>query len=178
MVKKVNYNKHPVQITKGILGPGEEWSNFVANERISALLTSGSLSDGWGTLNVAALAAAQSIDVPDGAVAVIVGVDVQDSGASGAEAYIAFGYGGLIDLTNFPGRSEVVYCQGLDDRWIGRTVILPLTQANLVDYLAEATGGSTLDYRIKLLGWLIGGEDYTVPEHPYQNLACGFSVDQ
>jgi hypothetical protein len=178
MVKKTKFDHHPVEITKGFLGPGEEWGSIAVLEKISALLDSGSLSDGWGTLNISALAIAQSIDVPDGAIAVILGVEVQDSGASGAEAYIAFGYGGLIDLTNFPGRAEVVYCQGLDDRWIGKTVILPLTEANLVDYLAEATGSTTLDYRLKLIGWLIGGTDYTMPEHPYQNLHCAFAVDQ
>lgn len=176
-MKKHRFRRHPVQIDNGFLGPGEEWAGIVAVEEITSYLTSGSLSSGRSTLNIAELAADQSIDVPEGAIAAILGVDVQDSGASGAAAYLAVGYGGIADISNYPGRTQVVYCPVGDDRWAGRTLVVPLTEANLIDYLAEATGGSTLDYRVKLLGWVIGGTDYTMPEHPYQDLSCDLYVN-
>ncbi len=177
-MKKTVFDHHPVMITKGLLATGEDWAGQTMLEPIPALLTSGlvgsGLSDGMGTFLLVNLCVAESIDVPAGAAAVILEIDVQDSGAAGAEAYLAFGYGGYINLTDIPGRSFPVYCAPANDRWITRQIIVPITDDAILDYLAEATGANTLDYRIKLIGWIILGEAYTKPTSLKEDLSCGF----
>jgi len=177
-VKKTVFDHHPVMITEGLLASGEDWAGQAMLEVIPALLTSGAvgtgLSSGMGTFLLTNLCDTQDIDVPVGAAAVILEVDVQDSGAGATERYLAFGYGGYINMTDIPGRSFPVYCAPSNDRWISRQIIVPLTDDAILDYLAVTTGANSLDYRIKLIGWIILGEGYTKPSSLQEDLLCGF----
>ena len=173
-MKKTTFDHHPVMITKGLLASGEDWAGQIMLEIISPYLGNGSLSTGWGTLFLATLVDTAGIDIPEGAAAIILDVEVQDVDALNNPYSLTFGYGGLIDVTNFPGRAFPVYTSKRNDEWTSRLVVLPLTDDNIIDYLAAASGGTTLDYRLRLIGWLILGEDYTKPTSQYEDLACGF----
>ena len=145
-------------------------------EILDGLLGSGSLSTGWGTLLVEELVSTAGIDIPEGAAAIVLGVEVQD--AADGEYSLTFGYGGVVDVTNYPGRSFTIFTRPGADEWISRMFILPLTDDNIIDYLAASSAGTTLDYTLRLIGWIILGTDYSKPTSPQEDLLCGFSVQQ
>ena len=178
-MKKTIYKHHPVMFTEGLLATGEDWAGQTMLEVIPALLDSGSLGAGagdyWGTLYLEDLCNTQSIDVPVGAGAIILEVDVREADATANPYLIIFGYDGCVSLANFPGRSFPVYCAPLDDRWTTSRVIIPLIDAPaIIDYLVSTSGGSTFDYRIRLIGWVILGEAYVKPTGAREDLACAF----
>jgi hypothetical protein len=176
MVKTTKFDHHPVEIHKGLMTGEQDFAGQTMLEIIDALLASGSLTAGWGQFNLVELCNTAGIDIPEGAAAVIVDVKVRDDGSTAAEIILTFGYGGLIDATNFPGRSLPVYCGDVNDRWDGQICILPFDEDGVIDTLNNASGGNTLDYQIRLIGWLILGTDYTLPTSPQEDLACGFIV--
>jgi hypothetical protein len=181
MVKATNFDRHPVKITKGILSPEEEAVGTIQLEALDAVLASGSLSTGSGSLKLASLAATAGIDIPDGAAALIARVNARDSGANATnDAWIALGYKGIIDITTAKGAAALQIAESGrgSDFWQEGLMIIPLNQSKLVDYVCVATGSTTLDYQIKLVGWLIKGTAYTLPTHPQKNLKAVFSVKQ
>lgn len=181
-MKKTNFKHHPVQMGKGTLAHGEEWAGLVMLELVSEVLASDSLSQGEkdnrGTilLNDACAALTPAIDVPDGAGAVILSVASQDSGGSGAVTYFALGYGGIVDPTGHPGRTTILYNAKENDEWRERLMIIPLAEGNVIDIFSTPTGANTLDYVLKLVGWVILGTEYTKPDYPYEDLKAVFTI--
>jgi hypothetical protein len=179
MVKATNFDRHPVKITKGILSPEEEAVGTIQLEFLNAVFAAASLTTSSGSLKIASLAASAGIDIPDGAAALIARVNARDSGANATnDAWIAFGHKGLIDIANYPGALQIAESGRGSDFWQECLMIIPLNQSKLVDFVCVATGSGTLDYQIKLVGWLIKGTAYTLPTHPQKNLKAVFSVKQ
>jgi len=181
MVKATNFDRHQVKITKGILSPEEEAVGTIQLEALNAVLATASLTTGNGSVKLASLAASAGIDIPDGAAALVANIAVRDSGAHAtADAWIAFGYKGILDITSAKGAAALQIAESGrgSDFWQERLMIIPLNQSKLVDFECVATGSGTLDYQIKLVGWLIKGTAYTLPTHPQRNLKAKFSVKQ
>lgn len=145
-------------------------------EIIDGLLGSGSLSSGWGTLLLEELVYTAGIDIPEGAAGIVLDVEIQD--VADGEYSLTFGYGGIVDVTNYPGRSFTIFTRPGIDEWIAKQFILPLTDDYIIDYLAAASAGTTLDYTLRLIGWIILGTDYEKPTSPQEDLPCGFTVQQ
>ena len=166
-------------ITKGLLASGEDWAGQVMLEVISDYLAEASVGTDAprGTLQLKTLCDAVGIDIPVGAAAIVMDVEIQD--AADGEYSLTLGYGGIVDEVNYPGRSFAVYTRPGADEWIAKLMILPITTDAVIDYLAAASGGTTLDYRFRIIGWIILGEEYrrTVqPTSPQEDLHCLFRI--
>jgi len=172
MVKVTEFKHHPVQFTKGIYSAGGEVAGFIACEVLSGVLASGSLTTGIKTISLNALCVTAGITIPAYAIAAVLDVSVNDD-TSGS---LSLGYKGIVDATYFPGYLQKVTVQAASNIVNSRTMIVPLGESKIVDLLAVASGSGTLDYVIKLLGWVIGGAGVTLPAHPQVNLKAKFVV--
>lgn len=177
MVKITQFKNHPVLIEKGLYTVGGEVAGAVALENVTAAIKSASISDGAFTLQLKALCVSAGITVPTYATGVILDVAVRDSGAGGEDDFLVLGYDGNLDYANYPGKVVGVHAAPVNDRWGEKLVILPLNESSLIDVLGVASGGSTLDYVIKLVGWVIGGSAYTYPTRTEANLKVKLVVN-
>ncbi len=177
MVKKTTYDHHPVDIRKGLfIGGSETHITAVALEMQTAVLVAATGQNDqlpWGIFNINTLALAAGITVPTGAVGALVDVAVNDAASAGAQAFMAFAPAGIL----YAAKTMYVYTPNVNDRINSRTVPILWTEAGDFAYLINATG-AVFDYTIKIIGWLMAGEDYTQPEIPSVDLSCGLSVTQ
>lgn len=178
MVKKTTYDHHPVEIIRGLfIGGSETHITAIALELQTAnLVAAAGLDDQlpWRIFNINVLALAAGITVPAGAVGALVDVTVNDNGADAAIAFMGFAPAGVL----YASKTINVYCGGgVADRPGSRLVPILWTEAGDFAYNITATG-AVFDYTIKIVAWLMAGSDYTQPEIPSQELACGFRVNQ
>lgn len=165
MVKETKYAHHPVRILKG-LSLGQEYmpGTVIVLDLLSAAKT-GSLSDtDWTVWDVDSLFTGE--DRPKDAVAAIIDVAVNDSGSAGTACYLALAAPGII----VAGKTFYCYPGDVNDRVQSRLVIIPISSDGKFAVSAEASGGSTLDYSLKLIGWLVGGSLVTATAFPYEDL--------
>jgi len=177
MVKKVIYDKHPVQITKGLyLGDNEQQAMAIAfDPQAVNLVAVASTNDRlpWYMYNINTLALAAGITIPTGAVGALVDVAVNDGGSAGADAFMSFATAGVI----YASKTWIVYCGRVNDGVGSKQLPILWTEAGDFTYAVNATG-AVFDYTIKIVGWIMAGENYTYPEIPSLELACGFRVTQ
>jgi len=171
MVKETKYAHHPVRVVKGLsLGTEYMPGTVIVLDFLSAAKT-GSLSDtAWSTWDVDSLFTGE--DRPVNAVAVILDVEVNDSGSAGADTYLALATPGII----VDGKTQYLRAGDVDDRKAERLMIVEITGDGKIAVKAEASGANTLDYRLKLIGWLVAG---TLTSHvtlPSVTLKAKFSV--
>lgn len=179
MTKQTIYDKHEVRIKKGLalgaeLIPG---MILVPDFQVSAIKSgsggTGLSADNWTTWDIKDLAEAIAANMPQDAYAVVLDVTVNDSGSAGADASLGFAAPGIIK----DGKAEYAYCGGTNDRKNARTVIVPISKDGKVAVKSGATGGNTLDYSVKLVGWLVGGTDTAAVELPYVDLKGVLTVN-
>lgn len=178
MVKKTTYDHHPVEILKGFfIGGSETHITAIALALQTANLV-GPLTDQddqlpWGVWNINVLAAAAGITVPSGAVGAIIDVTVNDSGSAANPHHMKFAPAGVL----YAASTIYVYCGRTNDEINTRLVPILWTEEGDFAYGRDASG-TNFDYTIKIVAWLMAGSDYTPPEIPSQELACGFRVNQ
>lgn len=171
MVKEHTFKKHPMRITKG-LSLGQEYmpGTVIVLDLLSAAKT-GSLSDTiWTVWDVDNLFTGE--DRPKDAVAAIMDVAVNDSGSAGTATYLALAAPGII----VAGKTFYCYPGNVNDRVASRLVIVPISSDGKFAVSAEASGGSTLDYNLKLIGWLVGGSLVSATAFPYKDLKAIGSI--
>ena len=171
--KTTTFKNHPVEMVKGIYQVGGKDAGAFAPEILSTVLASGSMTTGFKTIQLNALCVTAGITVPTYAIAAVLDVAVNDD-TSGS---LALGYKGVVDIANYPGYLQKVTVQAASNVVNTRTMIVPLDESKIMDLLAVASGSGTLDYAIKLVGWIIGGSGYTYPAHPQVNLKGKFVVN-
>jgi len=154
MVKETEYDHHPMRVIKG-LSLGSEYAPgaIIVLDFLSAAYTA-SLSDTpqiWTTWDVDTLFTGETR--PVNAIAVILDVEVNDAGSAGTATYLAIATPGVI----VDGKTQ--YCRpgNVDDRKASRLVIVEITGDGKFAVKAEASGSSTLDVRLKLIGWVVAG---------------------
>jgi len=183
MVKESIYRHHPERIEKSLFLGSQQLDILGIHLMIlDAVLTSGSVvsglsTTGWLPLKLAPLVTTAGESIPDDAIAVILDVAVNDSDilvATDGQLELAspeHGAAGILE-----GNIETVYCGDKNDRISSRLVIVELSDDSCIVYKATASGANTLDYTIKLVGWLIGGTLVTKITWPSIELYCKFVV--
>lgn len=177
MVKKTTYDHHPVEFIRGLfIGGSETHITAVALELQTANLVAAAGVDDqlpWRIFNINTLALTAGITVPAGAVGALVDVAVNDENSDTAQQWMRFAPAGII----YAAKTIYVYTPNVDDRINSRIVPILWTEAGDFAYAIDASG-AVFDYTIKIIAWLMAGSDYTQPEIPSQELACGFRVNQ
>ena len=177
MVKKTIYEHHPVQFKKGLyLGDNEQLLTVLAIDPQTVNLVAVAGTDDrlpWRVYNINELAVAAGITIPTGAVGALIDVEVNDAGSAGAAAFMSFVEAGAI----YASKTWSVYCGNVNDRVGTKQLPIMWTEGGDFAYRVNATG-AVFDYTIRIVGWIMAGSDYTYPEIPSQNLACGFRVNQ
>ena len=178
MVKETKYRHHPERIEKGLFIGSQQLDILgIHLMTIAAALTSGSFSTtDWLPLKLAPLMATANKTIPKDAIAVILDVAVNDAGGAGTDAYLELaspehGTAGIL-----AGNTETIYCGDVDDHIDSRLVVVELSEDFCIVYKATASGANTLDYTIKLVGWLIGGTRVTKIAWPSLDLYCKFVI--
>lgn len=179
MVKESVYRHHPERMEVGLfLGTQQLDILGIHLMTLAAALTAGSVGSGlsttdWVPLKLSPLVVAAAESIPLGAIAVILDVAVNDSDISTFTD-------GVLELASpehgpagiLAGKTEKVYCGDVNDRVSSRLVVVELSDDFSIVYKATASGASTLDYNIKLIGWLIGGTRVAKVTWPSVDLYC------
>ena len=172
MVKETKFRHHPFRITKGFSLGAEYMPGTIIVLDLQTAAVTGSFSDtAWSSLDLPGLFT--SADKPIDAVAAILDVAVNDSGSAGAATYLALATPGII----VAGKTSYVYPGDVNDRPQSRLVIVEVTEDGKIAYKAEASGNNTLDYSIKLIGWLVGGSLVSPISLPYEDLKAKASIN-
>ena len=179
MVKESVYRHHPERMEVGLfLGTQQLDILGIHLMTLAAALTSGSFSvTDWVPLKLSPLVVAAAESVPPDAIAVILDVAVNDSDISTFTD-------GVLELASpehgpsgiLAGKTEKVYCGDVNDRVSSRLVVVELSDDFSIVYKATASGGNTLDYTIKLIGWLIGGTRVAKVTWPSVDLYCSVVI--
>lgn len=180
MTKQTIFDKHELRIKKGLalgaeLIPG---AILVYNELATAIKSgsggTGLSADNWTTWDIKDLAeAVTGGNMPQDAIAALVDVEINDSGGAGADATLSFAEPGIIK----DGKTIVCHAGSVNDRKASRMVLAPLSKDGKTAVKSGATGGNTLDYSVKLIGWLVAGTDTEAVELPYVDLKGVLTVD-
>lgn len=92
-----------------------------------------------------------STTVPTNAKAVMLVVQVRDSGSSTFNASMSFRKNGETSgKQNYP-----VFCFAPDDALTTQFVIVEMDDNHVIEYSINASGSNTFDYFIKLWGWIL-----------------------
>ncbi len=175
MVKETRYQEHPVRYEVGLfLGSQQLDVEGIHLMTLAAALTSGSFSnmDEWAPLKLSPLVVAAAETIPLGAIAAILDVEVNDAagGATDAKLELASPEHGVAGI--LAGKTETVYCGDVNDLIDSRLVVVEMSDNFSIVYKATASGGSTLDYTIKLIGWIVGGTRIAKVTWPSVELYC------
>ena len=175
MVKETRYQEHPVRYEVGLfLGSQQLDVEGIHLMTLAAALTSGSLSTtDWVPLKLSPLVVAAAETIPLGAIAAILDVAVN-------EADISTATDGVLELASpehgvagiLAGKTETVYCGDINDAIDSRLVIVEMSDDFSIVYKATASLVNTLDYTIKLIGWIVGGTRIAKITWPSVELYC------
>jgi len=179
MVKESVYRHHPERMEKGLFIGSEQLDILgIHLMTLDAILDSGSLSTmgNWLPLKLAPLVVTAGEVIPADAIAVILDVAVNEfNPAAATDGLLQFAPPEFGDP--FPtGHVETVYCGDEVDRINSRLVIVLLSTDFCILWKATASGANTLDYTLKLVGWLIGGTRVSTIVWPSAELLCKFVV--
>jgi len=177
MTKYTRFTKDKVRIQKGLaLGAELIQGLILVPDFLTDPIDGGSLSSGnWTTWDVKDLAEAVGGNMPQDAYAVILDVEIQDSGTTiGGDAWLAFAAPGAIIGD---GKTQYVDAAPRNNTYSSRIVIVPISKDGKIAVEAEATGAGTLNYTVKLIGWLVGGTDLPAIELPYADLKVTLTVN-
>lgn len=178
MVKETKFRHHPVRIENGLY-MGSQQLDILGVELafLDAALTSDSSSNTtiWTPMDINALVVAAGATVPVNAIAVILDVEVNDSGAAG-DYYMEFTSvehsGGAGQQA---GKTQTVYVGQVGDRKGARIIIIELSED--LNILTKITAsGAAFDYSINLIGWLIGGTRVARVTWPSVELFAKFAI--
>jgi len=179
MVSESKFLKAPVRVGKGLsLGSDYRPGMIVVPEFLDAAIASGSVgtglsTEGWTMLDVDKLAKiAGSSGMPKGAKGVVLDAEINDSGGAGTDCYMQFAKPGAI----VAGQTFTIHAGSINDRKASGQAIVPCTDDGKVAWNYLASGGNTLDYSIKLIGWIIGGSLVAPVTLPCANLKAKFFV--
>jgi len=180
MVKETEYRHHPVRVEEGLFLGLQQLDilgfrlHFLA-EALDEDLT-GLASTDWKPMDLAALMPTGET-VPHDAVAVVLGVEVNESATGGW--YMDFASvshsgvpPGVVGVQ--PGKTETVYIAQLTPYKGSRIVIVELSEDSRI--LTKITSNGDLDYSINLIGWLIGGIRVARLTLPAVDLFCKFAI--
>lgn len=179
MVKESVYRHHPERMAVGLFLGSEQLDILgIHLMTLNAALTSGVGATGlsttdWVPLKLSPLVVAAAETIPDDAIAVILDIAVNDSDISTFTD-------GILELASpehgpagiLAGKTEKVYCGDVNNRVSSRLVVVELSDDFCIVYKATASGANTLDYTIKLIGWLIGGTRVAKVTWPSVELYC------
>ena len=174
MVTETKYAHHPVRIVKG-LSLGEEYNpgQIIKHELVAAAIKTASFSDTpWDSWDIDDMLPSGTTR-PQNAIAVILDAEVNDAGSSGTETYLALATPGII----VAGKTAYVRPGGVNDQKQNRTMIVEITADGKFAAKVEASGGSTFDVVLKLVGWVIAGTLKTVVTMPYLDVKGVFQVN-
>ncbi|KKN63876.1 hypothetical protein LCGC14_0497540 [marine sediment metagenome] len=174
MVKETRYQEHPVRYEVGLfLGSQQLDVEGINLMTLAAALTSGSLSTtGWVPLKLSPLVVAAAETIPLGAIAAILDVEVNDAGGAGTDTYLDLASPEHGVAGKLAGKTETVYCGDINDAIDSRLVIVEMSDDFSIVYKATASGGATLDYTLKLIGWIVGGTRIVKVTWPSVELYC------
>lgn len=145
-LKETLYDHHPVRAVKGLaLGTEQQFGGIIVLDLQAAVVGSAVDTDdtGWIALDLSAYA-------PASARAAILDVACRDSGGAANDAYLEVGNPGII----YASKTQIIYAGDVNDRYRSRLVIALLSDTDLVNIRAVASGAN-LDYSIKLIGWVL-----------------------
>ena len=178
MVKETKFLKAPVRVGKGLsLGSDYRPGLIIVPEFLDAAIASGSLTTaGWTLFDVDKLAKiAGGVGMPTGAKGVILNAEINDEAGHLGDYYMQF-------AKPFPGVSPpagqilTIHAGSVADRKASGQVIVPCTDDGKVAWNYVASGAATLDYSIKLIGWIIGGSLVAPVTLPYADLQAQFFI--
>ena len=174
MVKETRYQEHPVRYEVGLfLGSQQLDVEGIHLMTLDAALLSGSFGiTDWVPLKLSPLVVAAAETIPLGAIAVILDVAVDDSDGTNTDAYLELaspehGPAGIL-----AGKTEAVYCGDVNDLIDSRMVVVEMSEDFCIVYKSTAQGPNTLDYTIKLIGWIVGGTRIVKVTWPSVELYC------
>jgi len=171
-LKETLYDHHPVRMVEGLaLGTEQVFGGIVVLDLQTSVV--GSAADtndtGWITLDLGTYA-------PASARAAILDVACRDSGGAAGATYVSVGNPCGVGDPIVASKTQIVYCGDVNDRYKSRLVIALLSDRNLVNIMAIASGAA-LDYTIKLIGWVL--DPYVAKiTPPSESLFAYFVVDQ
>lgn len=186
--KETRYRHHPERIEKGLFMGSQQLDILgIHLMTLDAVLTSGSGDSGlsttdWTPLKLSPLVVAAGETIPQDAIAVILDVAVNDEDISGATngllefAPPEYEADGVSEPGIPTGHTETVYCADFNDRISSRLIIVEMSTDFNIVYKATASLVKTLDYTIKLIGWLIGGTRVARLAWPSVDLYCKFVI--
>jgi hypothetical protein len=178
MVKETKFRHHPTRIETGLF-MGSQQLDILGVELAfldAALTSAASLNTtGWLPMNLYTLVVAAGATVPRDAIAVILDVEVNDSGAPGDYymdlASVEHSGGAGVQA----GKTETVYVGQVTDRKGARIIIMELSDNFNILTRITASGGN-FDYSINLIGWLIGGTRVSRVTWPSADLYAKFAI--
>jgi len=183
--KETRYRHHPERIEKGLFMGSQQLDILgIHLMTLDAVLTSGSVGTGlsttnWTPLKLAPLVTTAGHTIPQDAIAVILDVAVNDSDIStptDGQLEFAAPEHGAAEPGILVGHTEIVYCGDVNDRISSRLITVEMSTDFSIVYKATASGANTLDYTIKLIGWLIGGTRVARIAWPSVDLYCKFTI--
>ena len=174
MVKETRYQEHPVRYEVGLfLGSQQLDVEGIHLMTLDAALLSGSFGiTDWVPLKLSPLVVAAAEAIPLGAIAVIFDVEVNDEfgAATDAKLELASPEHGIAGI--LAGKTETIYCGDVNDFIDSRLVVVEMSDNFSIVYKATAQGANTLDYTIKLIGWIVGGTRIAKVTWPSVELYC------
>lgn len=178
MTKYTRFTKDKVRIQKGLALGAELLPGLIlVPDFLQDSISTGQLSnDNWTTWGLKTLAEAAGGNMPQDAYAVILDVEIADSGSAGADVYLAFAPPGA-NLDYNDGKMQFVDAAPVNDAYSSRIVIVRISKDGKVAVLSGASGPSTLWHNVKLIGWLVGGTDLPAIELPYVDLKATLTVN-
>jgi len=179
MVNETKFLKAPIRIGKGLsFGTDYRPGLIIVPELFDAAIKSGSIGTGlttagWTMLDIDALAkAAGGVGMPKGAAGVILDAEINDSAGAAGDYYMQFAKPGAI----VDGQTFTIHAGSVNDRKASGHVIVPCTDDGKVAWNYVTSGANTLDYSIKLIGWVIGGSLVAPVTLPSADLQAQFFV--
>lgn len=170
MVKKTKYDHHPMMIVKGLtLGEEEAWGGIIYVKTESLLVA---LTGTVGDIKYSLFSLA-SLNPPKATIAAILDVEVNDSASAAGACYMKVAAPGAI----IAAKESMCACPHVNDMVAGKLCIVELSEDFKFAYMVEASGANTLDYNIKVVGWILDPTKTRQP-FPSQELKAEFVVNQ
>jgi len=122
----------------------------IVEERVDAILTVNSATTAAESSGTTLWDLDNDVTVPPNAKAVILEVRMRDSGSGGADANVRF-----IPPTLATGHETIIRAMPANDRWNSLQAIMEMDTANRMNIIVSATGAGTLEYELRLVGWVL-----------------------